>query len=199
MAYLAKIRALPRGSASGDVSVMKGRGVRVPSGLGPYFPAGVKASLTPTANSVTFTALYGGTWGNSLRVQTIVGTLAIGAPSAINATTGFPDFTVTAPATATLAANQAIVAAVNSDPFMSQYIVASIAGTGAAANGAVAMTALSGGTNSGTGQTFWVRASGVAGNAGTAIVDLDNTLTARQLRRQNSAFVVVGAGKYLDA
>jgi hypothetical protein len=93
MAYLAKIRALPRGSASGDVSVMKGRGVRVPSGLGPYFPAGVKASLTPTANSVTFTALYGGTWGNSLRVQTLVGTLAIGAPSAINATTGFPDFT----------------------------------------------------------------------------------------------------------
>jgi hypothetical protein len=199
MAYLAKIKGYQRANAAADTPVLRARGVRVPSGLGSQFPSGAKATYVPTANGVAYTAIYGGTWGNSLRVQTAIGALAITAPSAINATTGFPDFLVTAPATATVAANQAIVAAVNADPYMSQFIVASLSGTGAAANAAVAVTALSTGTNVGTGQPIWVRATQGTGQTGTAIVDLDNALTARMLRRQEGAYKVVGAGKYLDA
>lgn len=193
MATLAKIRGLPRGSAAGDAGVMRGRGLRVTSGLGLVFDGGVKAALTPTANSVTFTAVAGGVWGNSLRVATAVGTLAVSV--AYNATTGFPTFTVTAPATATLAANQALVAFANGNPEFANYLVASVAGTGAAANAAVAAANLTGGTDVGTGRRLLVR---TAANA-SVIVDLDDSAVAKVLRRSAGNYNVIGAGKYLDA
>lgn len=196
MAYLAKLRGLPRGSQAGDSSLIKGRGLRVNSGLGLAFDSGVKAALTPTANSVTFTAVAGGTWANAITVQTIVGALAIAVT--FNATTGTPVIAVTAPATATLAANQAIVAAFNADPIAGQYVIASVAGTGAAANAAVGAAALSTGTtgtNVGTGRPLWLR----VWQGAMVIVDLDSPLTSKVLRRSAGNYTVVGAGKYLDA
>src|SRR6476469_182267 len=182
MATLLKVRGLDRGSqvVGGDIAP---RGFRVNSGLGQQFPSGVKASLTPTANSVTFTSNYAGTYGNNFRITTVVGSLAVS--TAYAAGTGFPTITVTAPATATLAANQAIVAAVAADPQASQLVTASVAGTGAAANAAAGPTNLAGGTDVGTGQPI-VR---VANNKTIVIVDVDDPATAKALRRNAGRWV----------
>lgn len=186
MATLVKIKGLERGhSAVGAGSAA--RGFRVPSGQGLQYPSGVKASLTPTANSVTFTALYGGTYGNSIQVATAVGTLAVAVTYA--ASTGNPTITVTAPATANLAANQAIVAAVNAHAEASQFVVASVAGTGAAANAAVAAAPLSGGTNVGTGQPI----NRVVNNKSLVVVDVDDAATARALIRAKGRWISLGA------
>jgi hypothetical protein len=186
MATLVKIRGLDRGPqvVGGD---MAPRGLRVNSGLGQQFPSGVKASLTPTANTQTYTALYGGTYGNNIRVATAVGTL--GVTVAYTAATGQPTITVTAPATATLAANQAVVAAVNAHPEASLYVVASVNGTGAAAHAAVGAANLTGGTDVGTGQPI-VR---LLNNRATIVVDVDDPATAKALRRNAGRWVSLGA------
>jgi hypothetical protein len=186
MATLLKIRGLDRGTASGDSPVVARRGFRVPSALGKQFLSGVKASLTPTANTQTYTAKYGGTWGNSVRIQTATGTLAVSVSYA--ASTGVPTILVTAPATATLAANTAVVNAVNAHAEASQLVTASIAGTGAAAHAVVAATALSGGTDVGTGQSIYVRTN----QSATALVDADDPATAKMLRRNAGRFISLG-------
>jgi hypothetical protein len=186
MATLVKIKGIDRGpSAVG--SDLATRGFRVPAGLGQQFPSGVKASYTPTANTQTYTANYGGTYGNNFRVQTAVGTLAVSVSYA--ASTGYPTVLVTAPATATLAANQAVVAAVNAHAEASQYVTASVAGTGAAAHAVVAATALSGGTDVGTGQAIFRL---VNNKVGPVIVDVDDPATAKVLRRNGYRFVSLG-------
>lgn len=186
MATLVKLRGLNRVNTAGTGAVISNRGFRVRDALGLQYPAGVKASLTPTANTQTYTAKYGGTYGNSISVQTVVGTLGVNVTFASG--TGLPTVVVTAPATATLAANQAVVAAVNAHPTASQYVTASIAGTGAAAHAAVAATALSGGTNVGTAQTIERTLAGAV----TVIVDLDDAFTLRQLRRNQAQYISLG-------
>jgi len=180
MATLVKIKGLRRARAVGDVQgVMSGRGMRVRSALGDAYPAGVKATRTPTANTQLYTAKQGGTYANAILITTVVGTLGVAVTYA--ASTGVPTITITAPATATLAANQAVVAAVNADPTAGQLVTASIAGTGAAAHAANGPTAMSGGTNVGTGQALYLRINGGA----LAIVDVDDPRVASALRRAN--------------
>lgn len=185
MATLVKIHGLDRGPqvVGGDLAA---RGFRVNSGLGQQFPAGVVASLTPTANGVTYSAKNGGTYGNGTRITTVVGSL--GVATTFTASTGQPLVTVTAPATATLAANQAIVAAVAADPVASQFVTAATSGTGAAANAATGPTNLAGGTDVGTGQPI-VR---VLNNKTLAIVDVDDPATAKALRRNAGRWVSLG-------
>lgn len=186
MATLVKIKGIDRGpSAVG--SDMASRGFRIPQGLGQQFPSGVKASYTPTAATQTYTANYGGTQGNNIRVQTAVGTLAVTVSYA--SSTGYPTILVTAPATATLAANQAVVAAVNAHPEASQFVTASIAGAGTTAHAAVAATALSGGTDVGTGQAIYRL---VNNKVGPVTVDVDDPATAKLLRRNAGRFVSLG-------
>jgi len=190
MATLVKIRGLDRGdSAVGSGTAMSAgnRGFRLKSGLGKQFPSGVKASLTPTALTQTYTARYGGTYGNAIKVQTANGTLAVSV--SYTATTGAPTILVTAPATGTLAANQAVVAAVNGHAEASQYVVASVAGAGTGAHAVVAATNLAGGTDVGTGQNIYVPVN----NRSTAIVDIDDAETARTLRRNTNRFLSLGA------
>lgn len=188
MATLLKIRGLDRDVASGES--VPPRGFRVASqykqaqgGSGT-----AKATLTPTANSVKFDAKYAGAWGNNVRVATASGSLAVAVSYA--ASTGHPTITVTAPATATLAANQAIVAAVNADPIASQFVTASVAGTGAAANAAVAAANLATGSD-GTGASLYPIYIRVSGQQ-VQIIDIDNQETARNLRRNNGRFVSLG-------
>lgn len=184
MATLVKIKGLERGnSAVGSGFVA--RGFRIPAGT--QYPAGVKASLTPTANTQTYTAKYGGTYGNAIRIQTAVGTLAVSVSYA--ASTGDPTILVTAPATATLVANQAVVAAVNAHAEASQFVTASIAGTGAAAHAVVAAAPLSGGTNVGTAQPFYRAVN----NKSLVVVDVDDPAVARVLVRSKGRWISLGA------
>lgn len=185
MPTLVRIRGLDRGpSAVG--SDMSSRGFRLPLAE-QQFPGGAKATLTPTANTQTYTALNGGTFGNAIRVQTIVGTLGVAVT--YTAGTGAPLIAVTAPATATLAANQAVVAAVNAHAEASQFVLASVAGTGAVAHFAVAATNLSGGTNVGTGQPQYR----IINNRSTVTVDVDLPEVAKMLRRNAGRFISLGA------
>lgn len=187
MATLVKIRGLDRGkSVVADGTVGPPRGFRIPGGFGQQFPLGAKATLTPTTNTQSYTALYAGTYGNAIKVQTAVGTLAVSVTYA--AGTAVPTILVTAPATATLAANQAVVAAVNANFEAAQWVVAAIAGTGAAAHAAVAATNLASGTNVGTGQPFYINVASKT----TSIIDIDEPQTAKTLRRNVGRYVSLG-------
>ena len=195
MPTLVKIRGLARAqAAAGDGSVMKGRGVRLPSVYTAYNGAGsVKATLSMTANTVQYAAVAGGTWANALLITHVVGGSAPSVAVTYASGTGVPTITVTAPATATLAANLLVVAAVNNDPVAGQFVVCSILGTGATAHTAGGPTALGGtvsGANdtSGGGYPLLIRAV----QNGTIVVDVDNAKTARTLRRSDWNFVSLG-------
>jgi hypothetical protein len=185
MPTLVKIKGLDRGPSAvgGDLLA---RGFRVPSNS-QQFPAGVKASRTPTAATQTYTANYGGTFGNSISLTTVVGTLGVAVTYAAN--TGAPTITVTAPATATLAANQAVVAAVNAHPEASQFVTASVAGAGTTAHAATGPAALAGGTDVGTGQAIYRN----VGSKALVVVDVDNAETAKMLRRNAGRYISLGA------
>lgn len=185
MATLVKLKGLDRGdSAVNSGTVGPARGFRVPAGT--QFPSGVKASLTPTALTQTYTALYGGTYGNSIKVQTATGTLAVSVSYA--SSTGAPTILVTAPATGTLAANQAVVAAVNAHAEASQFVVASVAGAGTGAHATVAATNLTGGTDVGTGQPIYRTLT----NKALVVVDVDDPAVAKVLRRSAGRYVSLG-------
>jgi hypothetical protein len=185
MPTLVKIRGLDRGPSAVGGDLLS-RGFRVPLAELAY-PAGVKASLTPTAATQTYTALQGGTFGNAIRIQTAVGALAVSVTYA--AATGAPTILVTAPATGTLVANQAVVAAVNAHAEASQFVVASVAGAGTGTHAVVAATNLSGGTNVGTGQQQFR----IVNNRSTFVVDVDEPQTAKMLRRNAGRFISLGA------
>ena len=193
MATLVKIKGLDRGINSADLTTVgrSYRGIRVKA---PYQQAQggsgtAKATLTPNTNSVSFTANSAGTWGNNVSIVTAVGTLGVATTYA--ATTGYPTITVTAPATATVAANTAIVSAVNNDPVASQYVTAALAGTGAAANAGQSTATLASGSN-GSGAVLnpiWIKA---AQNA-PVVVDVDDPQNVRVLRRNYNRFISLGA------
>lgn len=186
MATLALLRGLTRGkSAVGDALA---RGFRVP--LNTYTrqegAGAVRASRTPTANTQTYTAKGAGTWGNNISVTTVVGSLGVSVTFA--ASTGHPTVTVTAPATATLAANQAVVNAVNAHPTASALVTATLAGTGDAAHAATGPLALQNGANgSGSAERVYVPVT----NRATFPVDLDDPKVERVLGRNKNKWVVL--------
>jgi hypothetical protein len=165
MATLVKIHGLDRsagasvGSASGQD--MLSRGFRVPSGYGLQYPSGTKAFSTigtvgaPNA-AVTYTVKGGGTWGNAVKV---IQNAPSGANTVITptftATTGALTLTIT-PSTTDTAAT--LVTKVNQDPVASQYVTASLVGTGASAPvasaNANAVVTIAQGTGTSTGGTF---------------------------------------------
>lgn len=194
MATLVKIKGLARGEAVGDAGVMRGRGVRLRTPyVGKQGGTGVvAASYTPTANVVTYTARVGGVWGNSILVIHATGGAATPVVAVSYATAGSaaPTITVTGTAATTPAA---VVTAVNAHPVAGNLVVASIAGTGAGTFAAVGSTALSGGAD-GTGSTsvpIHVRASQAAG--AVVVVDADDPLVARKLRRDGNNLISLGA------
>lgn len=192
MATLVKIRGLDRGNSAGDSNVNAGRGFRLPS---PYSSAQggtgtAKASYTPTANVVTYTANYAGAYANSISIVHATGGAATPVVSVTYPTGGSsaPTITVTGTAATT---PQSVVTAVNANPLAASLLTASVAGTGAGTFAAVATTALSGGSD-GSGATLTpipVRTNQTT----TVVVDMDNPAVAKLLRRNAGRFISLGA------
>lgn len=188
MATLVKIKGLDRGdSAVASGSVGPARGFRVRSGLGQQFPSGVKASRTSgTSNAaVTSTARYGGTYGNSIKVAYVASGTA--GDVAVTYSGSAPTITVSLGSGSTLSATNA-AAAINADPEASSLVTATAGGTGASNVVAEAATALSGGTNVGTGQAIYKTVN----NKSVTVVDADDAETARILRRNSGRYISLG-------
>jgi hypothetical protein len=195
MATYVKIRGLARGQGGSDVSVMKGRGLRVPYPV-LAFDAGVKASVIRGQTSpgrVTFTAVAGGTWANgganaglAAAITTGAGTGNVNVSVALSGTgIGLQTITVQIDDGVTTAA--AAAAAVNQHPVASQLVVATASTAGALT--AQAAGNLASGTDVGTGRKLWYRA---AQNA-TFVVDVDDPAVAKVLRRSAGNYVSLGA------
>jgi hypothetical protein len=194
MATYLKIKGLARDAASTDASIMRGRGLRLrlPFKQAEGGTGVVKASYTPTANVVTYTASAGGAWGNSVSVIHATGGAATPVVSVTYPTAGSPNPTITVTGTAATTP-ASVVAAVNAHPVAGNLVVASVAGTGAGTFAAVGTTALSSGSD-GSGSTLYpifVRATGAAG--ATAVVDVDDPFVQRTLRRNANLWVSLGA------
>jgi hypothetical protein len=189
---LVQIQGLDRPNQAADTPAARLRGLRVPTQYkqAQDTPGTAYASITPTANSVTFTATEPGAWGNNIRVATAVGTLGVALTYDTLANGGRPIITVTAPATATLAANQAIVAAVNGSP-VAAFVTASINGTGAAANAAVAAASAAGGSD-GTAPTYYPVWQHTTWGF-PVVVDIEDPLTAKLLKRGSYRYTSLGA------
>lgn len=194
MATLVKLRGTDRGDspitapATTSGSVGPARGFRLPSGYGLQFPAGVKATATggATTNGMVVTAKYGGTWANGHTFTYAAGGANTNFSVAVTfaASTGVPTYTYTAGTVLTVAQ---IAAALNANPSFSQFYAASSLTTGAG-TAPVSVGALAGGTNVGTGQTI----NTVLNNRSTAIVDIDDAVTARMIRRNPGRYVSLG-------
>lgn len=165
MATLVKIRGLDRSAGAvigtGSGQDMINRGFRIPSGQGQEYLSGYKASEivgtvgAPNA-AVKYTAKSGGAWGNNVKVvQNAPSGSSTVISTAYAATTGYPTVTIT-PSTTDTAAT--LVAKVNADPMASQYVVASLVGTGASAPvasaDANAVITIAQATGTSTGGTF---------------------------------------------
>lgn len=163
MATLLKIKGLDRGDSSpgsGTALSPGNRGFRVPSAIGTQYPLGTKAfEIVGTVGApnaaVQYLAKYPGAFGNNLKVvqNTPSGSSTVIAV-AYAATTGNVTITVT-PSTTDTAATTA--AAVNLHSEASQYVVASVVGTGASApvasadaNAVLTITQATGTSTSGT-------------------------------------------------
>jgi len=146
MATLLKIRGLDRVSSSQSLLTGEGRparGFRVPSALS-YFPSGVAAlnrvGVVGTPNAaVRYDAKYPGAWANAVtggttglnvKQNTPSGSSTVIAVTYPNTGLAAPLISIT-PSTTDTAAT--LVAAVNAHPEASQYVVASLVGTGASA------------------------------------------------------------------
>lgn len=203
MATLVKIRGLSRGkgvSAAGvaDATLLGSRGLRVPSAIGTvYLVGGTKASVNVgTGGVVTFTAKYAGTWANGTATAGLGIALVAGAGSG-NLGPGTVTITGTSPSKhhalsfaidsgVSTAAN--VVAAMNADPVLSQYGVASVQ-TGGAVTAQAEQQLASGANGTDAGQSLIVTAS----NRSTALVDVDDPKVARILRRSDYGWVSLGA------
>jgi hypothetical protein len=185
MATFVKIRGLDR-VASGNTSSLAARGFRAKSGYGQQFPAGVKATATggATTSAVTVTAKYGGTWANGHTFTRVAGgadhNVAIVVTYA--AGTAVPTFTYTA---GTLTTANELATALNANPLFAALYTATGGGTGTTL---VSVGALAGGTNVGTGQSIEVPVTGLA----TAVVDIDDAFTLRQLYRMKGRWLSLG-------
>lgn len=198
MATLVRIRGLTRGgSAVSDGSATGGsyRGFRIKSGLGQRFDAGAKATLSIGAGNagVKYDAKYGGTWAHQVRVAHIDPTgNNVPLSVAVSAASGLVDITVTlaTDGTSTITSTAAqVAAAVNAHAGAAQYVTASLLGTGATAAVAAAVAPLASGTDVGTGAPLYVRVN----NKVDAVVDVDDAVTARELRRNDRNFISLGA------
>lgn len=195
MATLIKYRAVDRPRGASDTGVMGQRGVRLKGSQGPVYPSGTKAALTVgTSNAaVTATALYGGTWANTLVKFAIVVSGNNTALSVASAYDSAGVLTITlnsgtnGSGVATTTATQA-AAAINADQTAKQFVLASAGGTGASVVVAGAAAVLTGGANSGSSESLWVRATRLS----TVVVDIEDTLTGRLIRRNSDRLVSLG-------
>lgn len=182
MTTLVKIRGLDRTTgtaATGAVgSDMVAHGFRVPSGFGLQYPSGNKAfEIVGTVGApnaaVTYTAKGAGTWGNNIQVvhATPTGT-SIGIAVAYNSTAPYVTITVTPAATGALAHAADTANAVNQHAVASQYVIASLPGTGASVAVASADTnavvSIAQATGTSTGGTFTLTFPGYGTTAAIA-------------------------------
>jgi hypothetical protein len=174
MAILVKIAGLRRGNTVRSDSTSP-RGFRVKSGLGLQYPSGTKAfeiigTVGAPNAAVQYTARYGGTYGNAVKVvqNAPSGSTRI-ITTAYAASTGAPTVTITPTTTDTAAT---LVAAFNQHPEASQYAVASLVGTGASAPvasaDANAVVTLAQATGTSTGGTFTLTFPGFGTTAAIA-------------------------------
>jgi len=204
MATLVKIRGLDRGSSVvADNSVTGGsyRGFRVPSGLGQQFPSGAKAALstnlTGSNNDLTYTAKFGGTYGNKIQVAYIdpsANSAALSVTQTYTSGTGTPLISVslaTDSGGAITSTAAQIATAVAAHPGAAQFVtVANKTGNdGTGVVTAMSATNLASGTDVGTGQSVYLMVT----NKSTVIVDVDDPQTARALGRNIKRFVSLGA------
>jgi hypothetical protein len=207
MATLLKIKGLDRGDASpssGTAMSSGNRGFRVPSALGLTYPAGFKAfEIVGTVGApnaaVRYDAKNPGAFGNNIKV---VQNAPSGASTVITVayatTTGFPTITVT-PSTTDTAATTA--AAINNHNEASQYVTASVVGTGASAPvasaDANAVVTISQATGTSTAGTFTLTFPGFGTTAAISAVATGATVaTAVQLITGGT---VTGSGTTLPA
>ena len=195
MATYVKFRGLARGQGGSDVSVMKGRGVRVPYGA-LVFDAGVKASVIrgqTSAGRVTFTANEGGTWANGGTNAGLAASLVTGAGtgnvvvSVVLSGTGIGNLEIRVQIDDGVTTAAAAAAAVNAHPVASQFLNDSASTAGDIT--ALALANLASGTVVGTGRKKWQR---LAQNS-TLVVDVDDYAAARALRRAQWNVVSLGA------
>lgn len=189
MATLVKVKGLERDNAAATGSVGPARGFRVASGHGLQYPSGVKATATggATTNGMVVTAKYGGTWANGHTFTYAAGGANSNFSLAVTyaAGTGVPTFTYTAGTVLTVAQ---IVALLNADSRVSQLYTVTSLTTGAGTT-PVSPGALASGTNVGTGQVIYVTLS----SKGLMIVDVDDAVTQRTLRRGTNRYISLGA------
>jgi hypothetical protein len=195
MATLVKIRGLDRGAQAvgGD---LVSRGFRIRTTF-TRSDAGVKAfrSIGAGNANVTYTAKYGGTYGNSIKVAQV-------DPGANNAllnvvttydSSGNPTVTVnlaTGAGGAITSTALQVKNAVNADAGASQWVTASNSGTGATVVAAAGNSALTSGTTTGiAGERIKV----LVNNKTTVVVDVDDPYVSRILKRNAYRYVSLGA------
>lgn len=212
MATLVKIRGLDRGDTnanSGTAMSSGGRGFRVPSALGYTYPSGSKAfEIVGTVGApnaaVTYTSRYAGALGENLKViqNAPSGSTRIIATTYAT-TTGYPTVTITPTSTDTAAT---LVTAVNADNEASQYVVASLPGTGASAPvasaDASAVLALSAASGTVTVGTFTLTFPGYGTTTVLNFNDSAATMAAAiqvaiRLNANHAAATVTGGGTAL--
>lgn len=203
MATVVKIRGLDRGkAAASDGSATGGsfRGFKVKSALGPSVTGGtsVAANLTIGAGNaaVKYTSKVGGAAGNNIQVAHVDpagNNVALSVVVTYSATTGYPVITVngaTDGASALTSTATQVAAAVNASAEASQFVTASLPGTGASVITAAAAAPLASGANgTGTSEPFYQSVN----NKTTVLVDIDDPVTVRTLRRNNNRWVSLGA------
>lgn len=195
MTTLVKLAGLDRGDALSRAStgrVTANTGFRVASGTFKQdIGAGsVKAFLTIGAGNagVTYTANWAGASGNGIQVAHVTGGTATPAITVTYAAgTGLPTITATQTGAVTAATVQA---AVNADPVASQYVTATLPGTGASAFTAAAAAPLATGAN-GTVPNLQPVYFNVNSSA-KVVVDVDDTTTRKMLRRNTGRFISLG-------
>lgn len=206
MATLVKFRGIDRANSTSDVltgtttssTPIAKRGVRVKAAQGPVSPGGTTAKKTiGTSNAqVRAIAVAGGTWANTFLKFGIV---VSGAGTAFSITKAFDSagvYTVTlnsATDGGSLATTTALAAvnALNLDPEISQYFTFDLNGaTGATVVVAGAAAALTGGAANAaaTTETLWIRANSKA----TAVVDIEDGMVAKIVRRNKDRLVSLG-------
>ena len=201
MPTLVRIRGLDRGESAVGADVASGRGFRLPHALLKARDGGtgvVRAGLDVGAGNsmVRYTAKYGGATWNGVQVQH-VDPASTSTPTSVAVTygaDGLPDIIVTLGVDGASAINvnaDNVIAAVNAHPEAAQFVTASRGtgnGTGLAA--AVALTNLAGGAN-GTGSTERA-VSFKANSKATVVVDLDDPMTMKLLKRNAGRFISLG-------
>lgn len=199
MSTLLKIRGYDRGESAVGADLLP-RGFKVKDAIGLQYPGGAKASLstnlTGTNNDLVFTALYGGTYGNGIKIEYLdpsANNAALSISVSYQSGTAKPTITVnlaTGSGGAISSTAALITAAVRANAMAAKLVtvVNKVSNDGTGIVTALSATNLSSGTDVGTGQVIFR----LVNNTQTVVVDVDDPVTNRVLKRNRFRFVSIG-------